>query len=216
MVHPSPPSGPNQPYGQGQPQQPQQGGYGYPQQPQQGGYGHPQQPQQGGYGHPQQPMPQGQPYGAPVPPQFGGAPGAPESLPGGGIAVRVLMFIGGPIGIIFGALAAIGFMAAGSDPELQRELAVAGAPGVEALMALGAIIALVPIVYGIASTTLAGFMGRRKAGVYWGVVAFNIIALLILGLLLITGGFLMLIPIAFHGTMTGLMFMSQVRAFYGV
>jgi uncharacterized RDD family membrane protein YckC len=91
------PPGPNNPYGQQPPQQPQQP-YGYPQQPPaappqqppaQPGYGYPQQqpaapqgfPQQQGY--PQQAPPQGYPQQGGYPPQ-GGYPGAYQGgYPGG-------------------------------------------------------------------------------------------------------------------------------------
>ncbi|MCP3013474.1 hypothetical protein NGM33_09020 [Nocardiopsis dassonvillei] len=208
-MHPSPPSGP----GPGQPPYPQQ----------------PQHPHQGGYGYPQPQGPGGHPYGAlggpPPPPRFDGAPGNPDTMPGAATAVRVLMFIGGPIGILFGVLlggmvllgvglgAAAGSSAEVSDPALTTALGL--------LSVVGGFVALIPLVYGIASTWLAAIMGRRKSGVYWGVVAFNIVASLIL-VAGIIGSVSMeepptaLLQLAFHGTMTGLMFAPKVRAFYGV
>ncbi|MGW5878374.1 hypothetical protein ACWFMI_17680 [Nocardiopsis terrae] len=207
-MHPSSSPDPHQPPGQGQ---------------------QPQYPQQGGYGHPQGPA-AGQPYGAPggpvpPPPQYGAAPGTPDTMPGAATTVRVLMFIGGPIGIILGLIlggitllgvgvgAAAGSASEASGSELTAALGVLGA--------LGALVALIPLVYGVASTWLAAVMGRRKTGVYWGVVAFNVVALLILVLHVFAaismegapGG---LIPFVFHATMTGLMFAPKVRAFYGV
>ncbi|WP_431873068.1 hypothetical protein [Nocardiopsis eucommiae] len=211
-MYPSPPSGPNQPYGQGQP---------------------PQHQQQGGYGYPQQPMPHGpgpgHPYGgapgAPIPPpHFHGAPGVPDAMPGQATTVRVLMFIGGPVGILFGlllgALVLFGVglgAAAGSSPEVDSA-EMAGMIGV--FGALGAVVALIPLVYGIVSTTLAAKMGKRSKGVYWGVVVFNIVAALVL-VLNVVASIVMeespssLIPLAFHATMTGLMFAPRVRQFYG-
>lgn len=218
-MHPSPPSGPNQPHGYGQ--QPQ-----HPQQPQQ-----PQHPQQGGYGYPQQPMPQGpggHPYGAPggppPPPHFNGAPGNPDTMPGMALTVRILMFIGGPVGILLGLGLGVIFLGlAGGGAAMNNS---SGAPDAElnamlgVLGALGILIALIPLTYGIASTWLAAVMGRRKKGVYWGVVAFNIVALLLLVLNVISAIAMegppgALIPFAFHATMTGLMFAPKVRAFYG-
>jgi hypothetical protein len=146
-------------------------------------------------------------------------------MPGAATAVRVLMFIGGPIGILFGVLlggmvllgvglgAAAGSSAEVSDPALTMALGL--------LSVVGGFVALIPLVYGIASTWLAAIMGRRKSGVYWGVVAFNIVASLIL-VAGIIGSVSMeepptaLLQLAFHGTMTGLMFAPKVRAFYGV
>ncbi|GHC92053.1 hypothetical protein GCM10007079_40250 [Nocardiopsis terrae] len=208
-MHPSSSPDPHQPPGQGQ----------QPQYPQQGGYG----------GYPQGPA-AGQPYGAPggpvpPPPQYGAAPGAPDTMPGAATTVRVLMFIGGPIGIILGLIlggvtllgvgvgAAAGSASEASGSELTAALGVLGA--------LGALVALIPLVYGVASTWLAAVMGRRRTGVYWGVVAFNIVALLILVLhvfaaISMEGAPGSLIPFVFHATMTGLMFAPKVRAFYGV
>lgn len=218
-MHPTPPSGHNQPYGHGQQPYPQQ-----PPHPQQGGYGQPPHPQQGGYGHPQQPVPQGPPgYGQPQgPPPPYPAPLAPDTMPGQATTVRVLMFIGGACGILLGLLfgvillfgVGLGVSTASeiNDPEFNTMMGVFGA--------LGLIMALIPLVYGIASTWLAAVMGRRKSGVYWGVVIFNILAslFLVFGIILSlaveeppTG----IIPLAFHATMTGLMFSSKVKAFYG-
>lgn len=209
-MYPSPPSGPNQPYGQGHPPQHQQGGYGYPQAPMPHGPG------------------PGQPYGAPgapvPPPHFHGGPGASESLPGPGVAVRVLMFIGGPVGILLGlgvglmVLLGVGMgTAAGSSPEVDSA-EMMGMVGV--FGALGVVVALIPLVYGIVSTTLAAKMGKRSKGVYWGVVVFNVIASLLLVLNVIASIAMeaapsSLIPLAFHVTMTGLMFAPTVRRFYG-
>lgn len=213
-MHPSPPSDPNQPHGYGQPQH-------YPQQPQQGGYGYPQPPvPQGPGGHPY-----GAPGGPPPHPHFNGAPGNPDTMPGAATTVRVLMFIGGPIGILLGLFlggvvllgvgvgAAAGSSAEVSNSELTAALGILGA--------VGGFVALIPLVYGVASTWLAAVMGRRKSGVYWSVVAFNIVALLLLVLNVIAAistesGPGALIPFAFHATMTGLMFAPKVRAFYGV
>lgn len=219
-MHPTPPPGPNQPYGHGQQPHPQQGGYGQPPHPQQGGYGHPPQPQQGGYGYPQPPAPQGPP--PPYP-----APLAPDTMPGQATTVRVLMFIGGAGGFLYTlfigglVLLGVGMGAAASttasasdmgDPELNSTIGV--------FAALGIVAALVPLVYGIASTWLAAVMGRRKSGVYWGVIIFNVIAVLIL-LLGIGGQIYMettpggVLPLLFHTVMIGLMFPARVKAFYG-
>jgi hypothetical protein len=109
--------------------------------------------------------------------------------------------------------AAAGSSAEVSDPALTTALGL--------LSVVGGFVALIPLVYGIASTWLAAVMGRRKSGVYWGVVAFNIVASLIL-VVGIIGSVSMdepptaLLQLAFHGTMTGLMFAPKVRAFYGV
>jgi hypothetical protein len=215
-VYPTPPSGPQQPYGQGHPPQHPQG----PPQHQQGGYGYPQQPMQHGHGP-------GQPYGAPgaPPPQFHGSPGAPDTMPGPATTVRVLMFIGGPVGILLGLIIGVfvalgvGVGAAAGTASEASGAEVAGMVGV--LGALGAFFALIPLVYGIVSTTLAARMGKRTKGLYWGVVVFNIVSALLLVLNLVSalameGAPTSLLPLAFHATMTGLMFAPKVREFYGV
>ncbi|MEV4971374.1 hypothetical protein [Streptomyces scopuliridis] len=102
---------PNNPYGQqGQP------GSGQPQgQP---GYGYPQgQPQQPGYGYPQ--APPVQPYGG------GGFPGAPNEMPGGVKAARVMLWVIfglSLIGTIIFALAAVAVSAAKNDSQLQDDV----------------------------------------------------------------------------------------------
>ncbi|MEU3019295.1 hypothetical protein ABZ635_18100 [Nocardiopsis sp. NPDC007018] len=210
-MYSTPPSGPQQPYGQGQPPQPQQGGYGYPQQPVPHGHG-PAQP----YGAPGGPVP---------PPHFNGAPGAPATLPGPGVTVRVLMFIGGPVGILLGLILAVVVMlgvGVGVAANSASETGGADIMGmVGALGALGFLFALIPLTYGIISTVLATKMGQQKKGVYWGVVAFNIVASLFLVLGVISALAMEtapsnVVPLAFHATMTGLMFAPSVRRFYGV
>ncbi|WP_052863747.1 hypothetical protein [Streptomyces niger] len=98
MSYPPPPAGdPNNPYGQQPPQG--QPGYGYPQQAPQG------VPPQQGYGYPQQQAypQQQQPYG-------GGYPGAPQTMPGGVKAARIILFILGGLQV----LGAIGTVIAGA------------------------------------------------------------------------------------------------------
>ncbi|WP_152521289.1 hypothetical protein [Nocardiopsis ganjiahuensis] len=227
-MHPSPPSGPDQPHGQGQPSQHlQQGGQGYPQPPQQF--------QQGGQGYPQPPLPQapgqnpgpGRPYGVPgspvpPPPQFNGSPGSTDAMPGQALAVRILMFIGGPCGIIlFFVVAAVTLFgvgltaAAGAAAQVDSPTAALGTMG-----AMGAVGALIPLAYGVASIWIAAVMGRRTPKVHRAVVIFNIAALAVLALNIVlmismgAGGASVLIPVVFHGVMTGLMFAPNVRAFY--
>ena len=216
-MHPSPPTGPNQPYGQGQPQQHlQQGGQGYPQPP---------LPQVPG----QNPGP-GQPYGVPGrpvpgPPQFKGSPGAPDAMPGPALAVRILMFIGGPCGIVLsGIVAVMALLSAGiwaaTDASAQAMGVDVDSP-IGSIAALGGVGAVVPLVYGISSIWIAAIMGRRQNKTLRAVVIFNITALVILVLNIITlitmgmqGNVWVVIPVLFHGTMTGLMFLPSVKAFY--
>lgn len=167
-------------------------------------------PQQGGYGYPQPPVSPGGPP-APMMPHD-------DTVPGQATTVRVLMFIGGPIGIVVGLV--IGFIAllgfgTGQLVEGLNEGDVDSGAFSFLAGAVG-LFALIPFVYGFASTLLAALMGRRKKGIYWGTVAFNIAAALFLVLFVISGDYLMLVPLAFHTTMAALMFVPRVRVFYGV
>ena len=167
------------------------------------------EPQHGGYGYPQTPASPGGPP-APMMPHY-------DTVPGQATTVRVLMFIGGPIGIVFGLfigfIALLGFGTGQLVEGLEQEGVESGAFSFMA-GAVG-LFALIPFGYGFASTVLAALMGRRKKGIYWATVAFNIAAALVLVLFVISGDYLMLVPLAFHTTMAALMFVPRVRVFYG-
>ncbi len=211
-MHPSPPPGPNQPYGQSQPvQHLPQGGQGYPQPPL------PQAP-----GH--NPGP-GQPYGVPGspipgPPQFKGGPDTTETMPGPALAVRILMFVGGPCGVVLGLIIVAMTLVGSGASAAVGALAQVDSPAAT-IAALGGVAALVPLAYGVASIWIAALMGRRRNKMLRAVIVFNITALLILVLNIIAlvtlgmqGNIWVVIPVLFHGTMTGLMFLPSVRAFY--
>lgn len=193
-MHPSPQPDPHQPgYGQPGPRQPDHG---------QPGYGRPPV----GYGLPSQVPP-------PPPPL---SQTNPDAMPGAAVAVRVLMFIGGPVGILLGVfigiVALFGFGVGQMMGELSQDAEGESAFGF--LSALAGFVALVPLVYGIVSTTLAALMGRRKPGLFWGVIVFHSVAVLILLIGVVLGDYLSLIPMAFAALMLGLMFTPGVRAFY--
>lgn len=156
----------------------------------------------------QPPVGYGFPAEVPPPPVFHSVP---QTMPGPAIAVRVLMFIGGPIGILLGAfLGAVALLGFGVG-EMAGE---ADEGAFSFLAAFTGVIALIPLIYGIVSTTLAALMGRRRKGLFWGVVVFQTIASLILLLWAILGDYLSLVPLAFAVVMIGLMFTSRVREFY--
>lgn len=172
----------------------------------------PQQPPygpQGGHG----PYQQGQP----------GYPGLLQQesgkMPGTVITVRVLMFIGGVVGLLFGGLVLLMGAAAGGD----NAFAEGFAEGVQETggyidptdVAAGMMVfGVVVLVYGIVSTALASFMGRRSAAVLWLIVAFQVLAGLSLLAGAVLGGFLMFIPLLFAIGMIVLMVVPASRAFY--
>lgn len=188
----------------------------YPPQP-------PYDPNSGG----QSPYPGGQnPYtGGQNPYQQGppGYPGVPEQpsdkMPGTAITVRVLMFIGGVVGILFGGLLLLMAVLAGGDNDFSRGFAegiretgtYVDPTGVVIVMA---IMGGVMFLYGIVSTALASFMGRRSAVVLWLIVVFQGLAALTLVLGVVTGGFLGLVPLFFAIGMIVLMVIPATRAYY--
>ncbi|MBB5491686.1 MAG: hypothetical protein JK586_00160 [Nocardiopsis sp. BM-2018] len=133
-------------------------------------------------------------------------------MPVGAKAVRVLMFIGGPVGILLGLFSGLLAMASfGFAPD----------GGAEGFGGRSLILTVIPLIYGVASIALASMMGRRTKKVHEGVVYFNIAAIALLVILalvtLLTGApFDGLIPLIFHGVMLGLMYSASVKAFYGV
>lgn len=197
------PSGPYPPQGGAHPSG------GYPQPP---GHG-----PSGGY-----PPPYGQPGGMPPgPPPAGPAatdPGAAK-MPGTVITVRVFMFIGGIVGLLLGGISLFAGLVLAGDPEVVRAVEDAGeipAGSVHPdqvsglMMALGAI----PLVYGVASTLLASFMGKRKSGILWGIVVFHVIASLLLILSFLSGEPGSVIPLVFTIGLIAMMLSSGARAFY--
>ncbi|WP_223839606.1 hypothetical protein [Nocardiopsis deserti] len=155
----------------------------------------------------QPPVGYGFPGQVPPPPVYQ----AFQGMPGQAVAVRVLMFIGGPIGILLGAfLGAIALLGFGVG-EMAGE---ADEGAFSFLAAFTGAVALVPLAYGIVSTTLASLMGRRRGGLLWGVVAFHGVASLILLVAVIAGDYFSLVPLAFAAVMIGLMLTPRVREFY--
>ncbi len=133
-------------------------------------------------------------------------------MPVGAKVVRVLMFIGGPVGILLGLFSGLLAMASfGFAPD----------GGSEGFGFRSLILTVIPLIYGVASIALASMMGRRTKKVHEGVVYFNIAAIALLVILalvtLLTGApFDGLIPLIFHGVMLGLMYSAKVKAYYGV
>ncbi|WP_149184985.1 hypothetical protein [Streptomyces sp. TRM49041] len=137
---------PNNPYGQ-QPQQPAQPGYGYPQAP---------------------PV---QPYGP-----GGGYPGAPLEMPGGVKAARVMLFVIGGlqvIGVIIGAMIALGVAAAKDDPTLKDDIQFQQF----ADMSVGVIwfVTLLILAWGVFAVVLGAKFGSGGNGIRITALVFGII-----------------------------------------
>ncbi|WP_150254761.1 proline-rich domain-containing protein [Nocardiopsis deserti] len=185
----------------------------HPQQPPNGPYqgGYPQQPPNGPYqgGYPQQPVPYG-----------GHFPSGPVRMPGAAVAVRVLMFIGGVCGLLFGGLLWLAAAMASGDSRFSEEFMQgvqegAGFPisSTDAGL-LFALVGAIPFVYGVLSTLLAALMGRRSAVVLWSVVVFQALAALTLVFNTVTGAVGSVVPLAFAVLMIVLMLLGGTRAYY--
>lgn len=191
----------------------------------------PQQPYnnpQVGYGpSPQQPLP-GQP---PVPsgPQGGyGQPGQmpppgmplqdPNTMPGTVITVRVLMFIGGGLGILgalgIGLLGLLGVGLGQATGSLAQDPDAAMVGNIVGGLAL--VIALIPLTYAVVSIVLAAKMGKRSSGVFWGVIVFQGLAAALLLLNVILGEGASFVLLIFAVLMLTLMFLPASRAYYQV
>ncbi|WP_049565721.1 hypothetical protein [Nocardiopsis sp. SBT366] len=173
---------------------------------------YPPQPPQGPYSGGQDPYNQGQPG-------YPGVPQGPPKMPGTAITVRVLMFIGGVCGLLFGGLVLLMGLMAGGDNEFGQ----AFAEGVQEtgvnidaaeVVAVMAILGGVMFVYGLVSTALASFMGRRSGGILWSIVVFQALAALLLLVNIFTGAIGSFIPLLFAIGMIVLMVVPATRAYY--
>lgn len=179
-----------------------------------GGYGPPPgQPQVPsappiGYGHPGQHMPP--PPGMPVQ--------DPDKMPGTAVTVRVLMFIGGGIGVLIAlavgllGLLGVGLGQATGSLAQDPEAAMAG----NIIGGLALLVALVPLVYAVISIVLAAKMGKRSSGVFWGIVSFQGVAAALMLLNVILGEPGSFIPLFFAALMLTLMFLPDSRAYYRI
>ncbi|NYH50838.1 hypothetical protein HNR06_000427 [Nocardiopsis arvandica] len=140
-------------------------------------------------------------------------------MPGTAVTVRVLMFIGGAFGLLFGGLmwlvAAMAASGGRIGEQVRRALEDTGMAmsGAEAATFFG-VMGAVPFVYGIVSIVLASLMGRRSPVILWAVVVFQALAALVLVINLFTGGFAAVIPLLFTIAMIVLMLLGSTRAYY--
>lgn len=164
-----------------------------------------------------------QPYGQNPyqqgPPGYPGVPQQSDKMPGTAITVRVFMFIGGVVGLLFGGLTLLFGALAGGDNEFGRAFAE-GVRETGAYINPAEIVAVmlvfggVTFLYGIVSTALASFMGRRSAVVLWLIVVFQGLAALLLVLGVVAGGFLSIVPLFFAIGMIVLMVIPVTRDYY--
>lgn len=180
---------------------------------QQGPSGYPGQHDPSGY--PGQPGPYGNP-GQQQPIAYPGTSQQPDKMPGTAITVRVLMFIGGAFGLLFGGLVLFGGFGVLAEPEIAQEalqeanLPLDSAELTALLVAMGGVM----FGYGVISTALASFMGKRSAVVLWLIVVFQGLASLILMFAIAFGGFLSVLPLLFSIGMIVLMLVRANRAYY--
>lgn len=197
------PSGPNPPQGGPHPS----GGYPPP------GYGQP-------GGHP----PSGQPGMPPGPPPMGPGAGRPSGkMPGTVITARVFQFIGGLCGLLIGGAMLVSAVYIAGDEQAIQEIndvlaQDAGVPvGIGSNEVIGALagIGAIPFVYGLISTLLASFMGRRSGVVLWGTVIFQILSALLLVISLVfAANVLAIVPLVFTIGIIILMVVPVSRVFY--
>lgn len=171
--------------------------------------------------------------GGEVPPQggfseFGGhlnamRPDAPT--PKKIMIVRTLMFVGGTCGLGL----ALMLLLSVSVPEdtmrealAEQERVMAEQQGVEVDIDVDVMRSLminmlaVTGVYGALSLFLASRIRNRTVGVFWGVVLFQGLAAALLAFALVSGDFLMLVPLGFTVTMIAFMLSKEGRAHYGM
>ncbi|WP_017540103.1 MULTISPECIES: hypothetical protein [Nocardiopsis] len=158
-------------------------------------------------------------YAYPAPPQ------EPPPLPGTVTAVRVLMFLGGGLGVLAGVGVAVLFGALlGVDPRQVEDLSEAQETVLQVLSeegidpaAMAVVLGLaigVPLVTGLISLFLSAVAGRRSRLWLWSIVAFQ--ALLALGwaLQLLLLNLLALVPLVLCIVKIALITGADARRYY--
>jgi hypothetical protein len=168
----------------------------------------------------QSPYPGGQNPYQQGPPGYQGAPEAKsDKMPGTAITVRVLMFIGGVSGLLLGGVVLLIGLMAGGDNEFSQGFAEGVQEtgvnvGSAEIIAVLAITGGVMFVYGLLSTALASFMGRRSGGILWSIVVFQALAALLLLVNIFTGAVGSAVPLLFAIGMIVLMVVPASRSYY--
>ncbi|WP_017605992.1 hypothetical protein, partial [Nocardiopsis alkaliphila] len=132
--------------------------------------------------------------------------------------VRVLMFVAGLIGVLFGLLQGAGALMAFHSEEIARDL-LDGASGhqrsvaelVRAFAPGGALF----LAYGALSLLFASRMPDRDVATLYTVLGFQTLAALVLLLVLVTGEFVSVIALLFTVGVIVLMLLPATRAYYG-
>ncbi|MDA2814721.1 hypothetical protein O4J56_29020 [Nocardiopsis sp. RSe5-2] len=164
--------------------------------------------------------PQHAPYGyAPAPPQ------GPPPLPGTVTAVRVLMFLGGLLGVLFGAGVAVLFGAMlGVDPRQVEDLSDAQEVALQVMAeegidpaAMAVVLGLaigIPVVTGLISMFLSAVAGRRSRLWLWSIVAFQAFLALGWGVQLLALNLLAVIPLVLCIVKIALITGTRARQYY--
>ncbi|WP_230480231.1 hypothetical protein [Nocardiopsis kunsanensis] len=160
----------------------------------------------------------------PGPPPMGPGATQPEGkMPGTVITARVFQFIGGITGLLMGGVMLFAALYITGDDQALREMdavldqdaAVPGGIGTNEVLGGLAVAGAIPFVYGLISTLLASFMGKRSGIVLWGTVIFQILAALILVVSLVFAmNVLAIVPLLFTVGIIILMVVPVSRAFY--
>ncbi|WP_017555654.1 hypothetical protein [Nocardiopsis baichengensis] len=147
-------------------------------------------------------------------------PTGPRTTPGAVTAVRVLLIVGGAVGVLLGLLMVLGlaFMPMAAEmPEareaFEREGVDTGA--ITGHLALGAAQSLV---YGVLALVLAFLIGRPSPGVFWAAAVFlALAALYALGSMLMMGGVVLwMVALLFNLAVLVPLLLRDSRAHHGV
>lgn len=139
-------------------------------------------------------------------------------MPGTAITVRVLMFIGGGLGVLLalgvGLLGLLGVGMGQATGSLTQDPDAAMAGNIIGGLAL--VVALIPLTYGVVSIVLAAKMGKRSSVIFWSVIGFQGVAAAITLINVIAGETSGVIPLFFAALMLSLMLLPVTRAYYRV
>ncbi|MDA2803307.1 hypothetical protein [Nocardiopsis suaedae] len=159
---------------------------------------------------------------------YGYAPAAPQEpppLPGTVTAVRVLMFLGGLLGVLFGLGVAVLFGAIlGVDPREVEDLSEAQETALQVLAeegidpaAMAVVLGLaigIPLATGIVSMFLSAVAGRRSRLWLWSIVAFQTFLALGWAVNLLALNLFAVVPLVLCIVKIALITGSRARRFY--
>ncbi|GAB3480287.1 hypothetical protein GCM10027440_18730 [Nocardiopsis coralliicola] len=149
----------------------------------------------------------------------------PPPLPGEVTAVRVLMALGGLLGVLIGlGVIAVALFVVEMEPGAPASAAewlefaamfseVTGIPAEYLVAGAGAIVG-VPLVTGLISLALAALAGRRSRLWLWSVVGFQVLLALAYAANLLVLNLLAVLPLSLCILKIGLMCSGRARAYY--